>query len=180
VAAGAQSSLVVPPRNLICNFRAPNEDLFKRWKTFVQWAKDNGYDVCHITLSLVDSFMLGIEGKSQLRLPQQTINIQMQNNFLYQVEKPRRIPFSLDCVKPEFQKTFSSSLFEAYVLSKARDLNREFCFRDFLELKHDSFRRIVLRLRRKGKIIANPIRSNPRFYYLTERLAEYGVQDNAL
>ena len=43
-----------------------------------------------------------------------------------------------------------------------------------------SFRRIVLRLKRKGKIIANPIRSNPRFYYLAEKLADYGVRNDAM
>jgi hypothetical protein len=167
------------PKNLICNFRAPNEPLYFRWKTFVQWAKDHGLDICYITLSLVDSFMLGIEGSSQIKLPQQTINIKMENSFLYQVDKPRRTPFSLDCVKPEFRRTFSSALFESYVLGKARDLNREFSFRDFLELKHDAFRRITLRLRHKGKIIANPARTNPRFYYLTEKLADYGARNNA-
>jgi hypothetical protein len=25
---------------------------YQRWKDYVQWAKDNGMDVCHITLSL--------------------------------------------------------------------------------------------------------------------------------
>lgn len=164
------------PKNLICNFRAPNPTLFNRWKSYVGWAKDHGYDVCHITLSLVDSFMLGVEGSAQIKLPQQTINIQMQNSFLYQVEKSRRTPFSLDCIKPEFQRTFSSALFDAYVLNKARDLNREFSFRDYLEIKHDSFRRIMVRLRQKGKVIANPQRTNPRFYFLPEKLLEYNAQ----
>jgi hypothetical protein len=54
-------------KNLICNFRAPNFEEFQRWKAYVQWAKDNGQDVCHLTLSLTDSFMKGIEAAAQVR-----------------------------------------------------------------------------------------------------------------
>jgi len=164
---------VVQPKNLICNFRAPNMQQFQRWKVYVQWAKDNGMDVCHLTLSLTDSFMKGIEGAAQVRNGRQVVNIQQNNVFQYQVSKPRREPYSVSCVRKEFQKTISSVLFEAYVLNKARDLTREFSYRDFLELKHDAFRRIILRLRRKGKIVANPQRTIPRFYFLAERINEY-------
>ena len=139
------------PKNLICNFRAPNLQHYQRWKEYVQWAKDNGMDVCHITLSLVDSFMKGTEGAAEVRNSQQVINIQQTNVFQYQVTKPRREPYDLSCVKKEYQRTFSSLLLEAYVLNKARELTREFSYRDFLELKHDSFFRIILRLKRKKK-----------------------------
>jgi hypothetical protein len=163
----------VQPKNLICNFRAPNLEEFGLWKAYVQWAKDNGMDVCHLTLSLTDSFMKGIEGAAQVRNGRQVVNIQQNNIFQYQVSKPRREPYDVSCVKREYQKTISSVLFEAYVLNKARDLTREFSYRDFLEIKHDAFRRIILRLRRKGKIVANPQRTLPRFYFLAERVSEY-------
>jgi hypothetical protein len=114
--------------------------------------------------------MKGIEGAAQVRTAQQVVNIQQNNVFQYQVQKPKREPYSLDCVKSEYRRTFSSLLFDAYVLNKAREINREFCFRDFLELKHDAFRRIVLRLKRKCKVITIPERTIPRFYILTERL----------
>jgi hypothetical protein len=169
---GEQTKLDLQPKNLICNFRAPNIEEFQRWKNYVQWAKENGMDVCHLTLSLTDSFMKGIEGAAQVRTAGQVVNIQQVNTFQYQVQKPRREPYSLDCVKPEYQRTFSSILFEAYVLNKAREITREFSYRDFLELKHDAFRRIVLRLRQKGKVIANPQRTHPQFYFLVERLNE--------
>ena len=52
-----QALLVIQPKNLICNFRAPNREEFQRWKAYVQWAKDNGMDVCRLTLSLTDSFI---------------------------------------------------------------------------------------------------------------------------
>jgi hypothetical protein len=144
--------------------------LYDRWQGYKVWVKDNGLDVCRVTLALADSFMKGIEGSQQVRSTQQVINIQQNNQFLYQVQQPHRVPYDLSCVKPEFRRTFSSVLFDAYVLNKARDINREFCFRDFLELKHDAFRRIVLRLRKKGKIVAVPERTVPRFYILAERL----------
>lgn len=164
---------VTQPKNLICNFRAPNLEQYQRWKDYVQWAKDNGMDVCHLTLSLTNSFMKGIEGATQVRNGKQVVNIQQNNVFQYQVSRPRREPYDLSCVRKEFQKTFSGVLLEAYVLNKARDLTREFSYRDFLELKHDAFRRIILRLRRKGKIVANPQRTVPRFYFLSERIGEY-------
>ena len=165
------ATLESQPKNLICNFRAPDLAHFQRWKTFVQWAKDNGYDVCHLTLSIVDAFLKGAETATVARNGGQVVNIQMQNTFLYQVKQPHREPYSLSCVKPEFRRTFSSILFEAYVLEKARTISQEFSYRDFLELKHDAFRRIVLRLKRKGRIVANPERTIPRYYYLTERVA---------
>ena len=106
-------------------------------------------DMCHLTLNLTDSFMKGIEGTAQVRNERQVVNIQQNNVFQYQVSKPRREPYSLSCVRKEVQKTISSALFEAYVLNKARDLTREFSYRDFLELKHDAFRTQLLRNSRK-------------------------------
>ena len=168
-----QTVSVALPKNLICNFRAPNLEEFQRWKAYVQWAKGNGQDVCHLTLSLTDSLMKGIEVAAQVRNGNQVVNIQQNNVFQYQVSKPRREPYDLSCVRKEFQKTISCVLFETYVLNKARELTQEFSYRDFLELKHDAFRRIVLRLRREGKIVANPQRTLPQFYFLAERISEY-------
>ena len=163
------------PKNLICNVRAPTIEEYLERKAFVQEVKNDGLDTCRVLLGFERAYLEArrrVKGVVQFRLPQQVINVQQNNVFIYQVMKSRREPFSLNCVKSEFQRTFSSILFEAYVLQRARGLNREFSFRDFLELKHDAFRQIVLRLKRKGKIIANPQRTIPRFYILAERLAE--------
>jgi hypothetical protein len=168
-----QSISVPRGRNLICNFRAPNLEEFLRWKAYVQWAKDNGMDVCHLTLSLTDAFMRGVEGAAQVQTGSQVVNIQQNNVFQYQVSKPRQEPHSLECVKSEFRRTFSSILFDAYVLHKARRIGREFSYRDFLELEQPAFHRIVRRLKRKGEIVANPLRTNPRFYFLAEKFADY-------
>ncbi len=62
-----QKASTVKSKNLICNFHAPNFEEFMRWKAYVQWAKDNGLDVCHLRLSLTDSFMKGIEGAAQVQ-----------------------------------------------------------------------------------------------------------------
>jgi hypothetical protein len=97
----AKTVSAVLPKNLICNFRAPNLAEFQRWKAYVQWAKDNGQDVCHLTLSLTDAFMKGVEGAAQVRSGQQVVNIQQNNVFQYQVSKPRREPYDLSCVKKQ-------------------------------------------------------------------------------
>lgn len=162
------SGQLAEQKQLICNFRAPGAKEFLEWKEYVAWAKENGLDVCHLTLSLVQSFMKGIQ--TQITTGQQIINIQQSNDFHYNVQKPRREPFSLSCVREQYQRTFSSILFESYVLEKARGMNREFSYRDFLELKDYAFRRIALRLKRKGKILAIPERTVPRFYILAERI----------
>lgn len=162
-------------KNFICNFRAPTLEDYLEWKDYVRTVKDMGLDVCYTTLSLIRAFKEGIKqanGSAQINTAKQVINVQMTNHFNYVVQKPRREPYDLSCVKPEFRKTFSSLLYEAYVLEKARELKRPFCFRDFLELKHDAFRRIVLRLIRKGKIVKFPARCCPQFYMLAEWIQE--------
>lgn len=169
-----RTKLKATEKDLICSFRAPNLELYQVWLEFKQVVKDKGLDICRVDLGLIQAWLAAEKGaNAALETGQQIVNIKMENKFLYEVKKPRREPHSLNCVKKEYRRTFSSILFEAYVLQKARDLNREFSFRDFLELKHDSFRRIVERLRRKGKIVANPQRTIPRFYFLPERLPDY-------
>lgn len=162
--------------NLICNFRAPNAVLFKRWKEYVSWCQDNGKDVCHTTIALIDGFLASLEqaksSQTQIAGTQQIVNVSQSNTFLYEVVKPRREPFYLNCAKDEYQRTISSRMVEAYVMDKARGLKRNFSFLDFAELKHESFRKIILRLKRKGLMIAIPFRSNPRYYCLAERLHE--------
>ncbi len=161
--------------NLICNFRAPTIEDYQKHKAFVHQVKLDGLDACRVLISFEDAYLASKKGQPsniQFQTPQAVTNIQMNNVFQYQVLKPRREPYSLDCVKPEFRRTFSSILFESYVLEKAARINMEFSFRDFLELDHASFRRIVIRLRKKGKVVPNPMRTNPRFYYLTSKLVE--------
>ena len=160
-------------RNLICNFRAPTIQEFEKHKEFIKEVKRDGLDACRVLLAFEDAYLAqkkGLKGNIQFQTPQAVTNIQMNNTFQYQVMKPRREPYSLDCVKPEFRRTFSSVLFEAYVLQKGQRIGMEFSFRDFLEIEHSSFRRIVARLRKKRLVVANPSRTNPRFYMLSSAL----------
>lgn len=162
-------------QNLICNFRAPTLEDYQKHKAFVIRVKHDGLDACRVLIAFEDAYLTskkGSPGEMKFQTPTAVTNIQMNNTFQYQVIKPRREPYSLDCVKPEFRRTFSSVLFEFYVLQKASRINMEFSFRDFLELDHASFRRIVARLLRKGEIVKNPLRTNPQYYYLTKKLIE--------
>ena len=160
----------------ICNFRAPNLQMYTEWQNYKAYVKDQGLDVCRVTIGLTNAFMAGTAGASKVLGQSQNVQIQMNNQFLYQVEKPRREPFSLGCIKPEFRRTFSSILYEAFVLERARRISDEFSFRDFLEMDDRAFHRIVRRLIRKGEVVANPRRSVPRTYILAERLGKYGFK----
>lgn len=171
------ATLKEPKKNLICNFRAPTVEQWQDWQDFKAWCQDNGYDVCHMNLSLIKSFIHGTKAAAQIvKTPQQIVNLQLNPTFQYQVQRPRREPFGLNCIKSEYRRSFSSILYEAYVRDKARRLNTEFSFRDFLEMDDRAFHRIVRRLIRKGEVVANPRRSVPRTYFLTEKLAEYGYK----
>jgi hypothetical protein len=159
--------------NLICNFRAPTLDEYLTHKDFVKAVRSQGLDACRVLIGFEQAFLTSLGGKkgeAKFQTPQSVFNISMTNNFNYQVERTKRLPYSLASVKPMFRRTISSSLFDAYVLRKAGQMTREFSYRDFLELEYNSFRRTVRRLKSKGLVIANPSRTNPRFYYLTERL----------
>jgi hypothetical protein len=154
-------------KNLICNFRAPNIEKYKKWQIFKEWCKDNGLDICNVTLNITEAFMKGSEN---FALPDKAIQVNMKNEFYYQVIKPRRVPMTVNCVKKQFVHTVSSCLYEAYILEKARRIKMEFSYRDFLELKYDAFRRIIVRLKRKGLVVPNPMRTRPQFYFLAENL----------
>jgi|SRR5208337_2757493 len=158
---------VVVKKNLICNFRAPNLEKYQLWQDYKKRALENGYDICNLTLSLIEAFE---KGQSIVTSPKQSITFNMNNTFQYQVVKPRRIPFNGKIIKPQFQNTVSSSVWEAYLLHNARRFPTGFCFRDFLHIDYQAFRRIIVRLKRKGEIMAMPARTFPQMYVLTEFL----------
>ncbi len=165
------------PKNLICNFRAQNLEEYRLWQRFKAWCEDNGNDVCKVALYQVASFMAAVDhaktsSSAIVTAPGQVINIDQKNTCVHQVVRSRREPFDLSCVKPEFRRTISSIAQEAYIESKARRLNGEFSFHDFRELEYDLFRRIIVRMRRKGLIITYPERSVPQMYLLAENLAK--------
>jgi len=161
-------------QNYICNFRAPNEEKFAIWQQWKEYCKDNGRDVCQMTLSLIESAM---SNKSFIMTgvadPKQVVHIHNENTFTYAVKKPRRVPYDLSIVKREHRKTFSSIIYESYVKMRCHELRREVSFRDFLELDKDGFHRIMRRLIKKNEMIRNPIRTVPQFYFLPELIDIY-------
>jgi hypothetical protein len=156
---------------LICNFRAPNYEHKQLWVRFKQHVWDQGLDVCNVVLSLVKAYL---DGSSQVNSAFSVQNIQMNNTFLYQVQKPRREPESI-CAKTGFSRTIRRMALDALVMEKARELNRPFSYRDFLYLSHDLFRKSVMRLKAQEKIVALEPRTIPRFYCIAERKSDYGI-----
>lgn len=162
--------------NYICNFRAPDLEHHQIWLDFKETVRSRGLDICYVTLSLCQAWVIGVKETSaicQIATPTQVINLQQQNTFVYSVQKPRREPPELICSRKKYSSTLTSLAFQAYVTEKARDLQRSFSFRDFLELGHNFFRKCILRLKNRGKILPLEPRSNPRFYILREWKSRY-------
>ena len=99
------------------------------------------------------------------------VQLRQQNTFIYSTEKFRRAPSN-----SEFGHkygTTNSSYLDNYIENKARWLWTEkglktFCFLDFREIKHSTFRKAICRMRKKGLIQSTKPRSNPRTYFLTD------------
>jgi len=169
-------SVILRRRNYICNFRAPDLEHYQTWLDFKHAVLDRDLDICYVTLSLCQAWLKGVDGATttiQIATPTQIINLQQQNTFVYSVQKPRREPPELICPRKEYTRTLRSLAFQAYVMEKARDLQRSFSFCDFPELGHNFFRKCVLRLRERKKIVPLEPRSNPRFYILREWISAY-------
>ena len=163
-------------RNFICNFRAPDQERHQIWLDFKEVVQSRGLDICFVILALCQAWLKSIEQATatcQVTTPSQVINLQQQNTFVYSVQKPRRKPPELISSGKAPCRTITSRLYQAYVLEKARDLQRSFSFRDFLELGHGLFRKYALELKRRGKIFPLQPRTNPRFYILKEWLPFY-------
>lgn len=69
--------------------------------------------------------------------------------------------------------TICSKAFQAYIMEKARELDISFSFKDFPEINHDLFRKLILELKRRRKILALKPRTNPQFFILTKWSARY-------
>lgn len=166
--------------NWICNFRAPNKEQHNLWLKFKEETSKRGLTNCFVVLSLCKAWMTALEGSEEaakIVTTTQIINIQMQNSFVYNTQKPRRNP-PLSCAKQGVSRTITSRAWQAYILEEARELDQSFSFKDFAELGHDFFRKCVLELRKRNKILALEPRSNPRFYILREWLPRYPTMFN--
>ena len=157
--------------NFHCNFRAPNKDWFLIWLELKETTKARGLDICFVVLSLCGAWLEALKkGQSscQINADSQIIFLNQTNTFNYNVQKPRRERFQKDCSKNLQKCTICSMAFRAYILEKARDLDRAFSFMDFTEINHDLFRKMILELKKRQKILALEPRTNPQFYILPE------------
>jgi hypothetical protein len=168
--------MVTDRKNYFCNFRAPNRDWYQVWLDFKEATKSQGLDNCFVVLALCKAWLKARKetiSVSQINTATQIILIYQTNAFNYNVEKPRRERFLLDC-SPKLRKcTTCSKAFQAYIVETARELNRSFSFKDFPEINHDLFRKLILELRKRHKILALKPRTNPRFFILREWQSQY-------
>jgi len=159
----------INPFRKVCNFRVSTQQDCEEWGRFKRNVDFQGLDICHVAMSLIKTWNNGVEGiqkAESLRTPGgNVINIQMQNTFVYQPQRSRRIPDPhLISAKRPFARTISSKAAELYLLWKVSGLNRSFSYLDLSELPSDYTRKLILRLKRKGLIKPLPPRTRPRFY----------------
>jgi len=95
------------------------------------------------------------------------INLQMNNQFNYQPQVPRREP--LNITNQGISGTVISRAVEAFILLRALQMPSTFSFRDFPKLSSNSFRKAIQRLKRQCLIEPMKPRTNPRFYRLTPK-----------
>lgn len=162
------------PFRKLCNFRVSTHEDYDEWLLFKRNTKALGLDICHINICLIRSWNKALGGKSEMETittPLNVINLQMQNTFVYQPQRPRREPSpSLISSKKLFARTVSSIAAELYLLWKVSGLNRSFSYLDLSELPSNYTRKLILRLKRKGLIKPLPPRTRPRFYVPTVHL----------
>lgn len=167
----------------LCNFRTQTLDDWQDWQWFKHFCHANGITTCRPLIAFIRSFRRGMDGlKEGLERKQKRevlnafpliIALEQQNTFVYSVEKPRRQPTSEQLFfKDNFRTaTMSTRLRFSYILEKSQHLfkhgQKSFCFKDFAEIKHHHFRKLMVRLRKSGHIVTVEPRTCPRFYMLT-------------
>jgi hypothetical protein len=157
--------------NYICNIRAPDQEWYQVWLDFKEETKSLGLDNCFVALTLFKAWLKARKDTisvSQINTASQIILIYQTNEFNYNVNKPRRERFQLDCSQNLSKCTICSKAFQAYIIEKVRELKRSFSFKDFPEINHDLFRKLILELKKLGKVLPLKDRTNPRFFILAE------------
>ena len=163
--------MVEKRENYICNIRAPDKEWFQVWLDFKEETRNLGLDNCFIALTLFKAWLKARKNTfsvSQINTASQIILIYQTNAFNYNVGKPRRERFQLNCSQNLSKCAICSKAFQAYIIEKARELNISFSFKDYPEINHDLFRKLILELKKAGKILPLKSRTNPRFFILTE------------
>ena len=162
--------------NFHCNFRAPNKDWFLIWLELKETTKARGLDICFVVLTLCRAWLEALrKGQStcQINSDAQMVFLHQANTFNYNVQKPRRERFQKDCSKNLRKCTLCSMAFRAYITEKARELDRAFSFMDFKEINHDLFRKLILELKKRQKLLSLEPRTNPQFYIIPKWKERY-------
>lgn len=172
-------------------FRPATVEAYREVLRFKWKVKDLGSDICFLYCSYAQSFNAfqdGLETKDpKALLGANVINFQQNNQFNYMPQVPRREPDRglLQSSKRGISGTTYRRAMEAYVQLEALRMPPSFCFRDFLEISPNQFRKIILRLKRRGLIEPIEPRTYPRFYRLTPKFLipltkEHGYKMSAL
>lgn len=173
-----RQKLMENPKNYLCNFRAPDFEHWQLWEGFKLECQQKGLDICHVVLSLCESWLNASQGikqnESQITAANQIVNLQQTNLFNYNVGKPRREPeIPNRMTKWLSQKHLRSIFIDCYVLQTLREINESASYLGFPLLNPTSFHRSVKRLIKKGKIMALEPRTCPRVYILPEWKPRY-------
>jgi hypothetical protein len=171
-------------QNLLCNFRAQTIEDFNSWEWYKEDCKKRGLTICRPIIALIRSYKKFVEGLESAKSERPElinafpvlVQLKQQNTFVWTVEKPRRMPNmkSLSKYTKNTLGTTTTGYVDSYILEKARYLwrkgQRTWCFLDFRELKHSTFRKAIMRLKEADEIEPIEPRSCPRFYSIKHPL----------
>jgi len=155
------------------NPRARSKEQHQALLRLKYFCEDNGLDICHLIVSHAQSDIAAFDKIQPIKKAGTTvINLQQQNTFISKVSRPRRVPDPglLSMSKRDISGTTYRGAFESYIILKALQMQHSFCFRDFLEISPNHFKKIISRLKRKGLVSPVEPRTCPRFYRLTPKL----------
>lgn len=159
------------------NLEQAKTHLLYKW-----WCENNGLDTCHLYISHAQADMEGFNAIKTIPKPEPgTIVFNQQNTYISQVDRLRRMSEDSSSANKRPSGTTTTVLrlaIESYILLKALQMPHSFCFRDFLELSPDLFKKAVLRLKKKDLITTREPRSCPRFYQLTPKFLLSVLSEN--
>jgi hypothetical protein len=136
------------------------------------WCEDNETSTCRMIIAQAQGLLGAVDAVRPLKKDgPMVVNIQQQNTFVHQVERPRRLDSSFDSIsKGALSGTTRRIALDSLVILKALQMRQSFCFTDFPELSPNCFRKVVLRLNHREFVGPVEPRTCPRFYKLTPKL----------
>jgi len=166
------------------NIRASSREEHQGLLRLKWWCEDNGTSTCPTIIGLTMSLLKADDAARPLKKDgpmngPMIVNIQQQNTFIHQTERPRRLGSTVDSISNQgLSGTASRYALECLVIRKALEIHHSFCFLDFRELSPNCFRKVILRLNKKGFVAPVEPRTCPRFYQLTPKLLLRFMSEN--